>query len=171
MAVIAPKKKPQDFGFKKGDSHLVINAVVNTMKAYDFSGKFLWEIPCLAKGQVDDYRVSQGNTPPGCYKIGDIYKDYEIYGPNPEFDRTLLAYGWYSFDLIELENQEAKYGRAGIMIHGGGSAANWPGAWAPKQPLYNTAGCCRVHNIELRDKILPLTKKGTVFASVYQEAA
>jgi hypothetical protein len=71
--------------------------------------------------------------------------------------------------MVELENQEAKYGRAGIALHGGGSANGWPGAWAPKQPLVSTHGCCRAHNIDLRDKILPLTKQGKVFISVFQE--
>jgi hypothetical protein len=80
-----------------------------------------------------------------------------------------MAYGWYSFDLVELEGQEAKYGRGGIMIHGGGSACGWPGAWAPMQRLFSTHGCVRMHNQHLKDHLLPLTKKGTVFVSVYQE--
>lgn len=171
MTLIGPKKRPQDFGFKNGDSHLIVNDESETMKAFDSTGKLLWIIPCLARGQGSDYefKLTATDTPPGLYKIGTIYKDYEIHGPNPAYDRTLMAYGWYSFDLIELENQEAKYGRAGIMIHGGGSAANWPGAWAPNQPLFSTHGCVRCKNFDLKDKILPLTKQGTVFVSVYQE--
>lgn len=169
--MIGPNKKPQDFGFKVGDTHLIVNDVSETMKAFDFSGKLLWEIPCLARGQGSDYefKLTATDTPPGLYVIGEIYKDYERVGETPAYDRTLMAYGWYSFDLVELENQEAKYGRAGIMIHGGGSACGWPGAWKSKQSLFSTHGCCRVHNIDLRDKILPLTKKGKVFVSVYQE--
>ena len=80
-----------------------------------------------------------------------------------------MAYGWYSLDLVELENQEAKHGRAGIMIHGGGSACGWPGAWAPTQALMPTYGCVRAKNIDLRDKIVPLAGKGTIFVSVLQE--
>ena len=72
--------------------------------------------------------------------------------------------------MVELENQESKYGRAGIMIHGGGSACGWPAAWLPYQSLYQTWGCVRMHNQDLRDKVLPLTKTGTVFVSVYQES-
>jgi hypothetical protein len=41
------------------------------------------------------------------------------------------------------------------------SALGWPGAWAPNQKLMPTYGCCRAHNIDLRDKVLPLTKQGT----------
>jgi hypothetical protein len=37
------------------------------------------------------------------------------------------------------------------------------------QELRSTQGCVRMHNIDLRDKLLPLTKAGTVFVSVYQE--
>jgi hypothetical protein len=171
MKLVGPKKRPQEFGFKKGDSHLIVNDAVETMKAFSFEGKLLWEIPCLARGQYSDYewKIQRSDCPPGLYVVGSIYKDYEKAGNNPSFDRTLMAYGWYTFDMVELENQEAKYGRAGIALHGGGSANGWPGAWAPKQPLVSTHGCCRAHNIDLRDKILPLTKQGKVFISVFQE--
>jgi hypothetical protein len=171
IEMIGPKKKPQEFGFKKGDTHLIVNDITEKVKAYDFDGKLLWELPALARGQGSDYefKLSNTDTPPGLYKIGTIYKDYEKVGANPAYDRTLMAYGWYSFDLVELENQEAKYGRAGIMIHGGGSACGWPGAWAPKQKLFSTHGCVRMHNQDLRDKLLPLTKTGAVYVSVFQE--
>jgi len=172
FTMIGPKKRPHDFGFKQGDSHLVVNDASETMKAFSFEGKLLWEIPCLARGQYSDFewKIKKSDTPPGLYVVGTIYRDYEINGDNPRFDRTLMAYGWYSFDLIELEGQESRYGRAGIMIHGGGSANGWPGAWAPNQPLMPTWGCCRARNIDLRDKILPLTSKGKVFVSVWQES-
>ena len=169
--MIGPSRRPRDFGFKQGDSHLVVNDIAQTMKAFSFEGELLWEIHCLARGQYADteYTRPMSDTPPGLYKIGTIYRDYDRVGNRPAFDRTLMAYGWYSFDLVELENQEAKHGRAGIMIHGGGSACGWPGAWVPSQRLFATHGCIRCHNIDLRDKILPLTKKGTVFVSVFQE--
>jgi hypothetical protein len=170
--MIGPKKRPQDFGFKQGDSHLVVNDASETMKAFSFEGKLLWEIPCLARGQYSDFewKLQNSDTPPGLYRIGTIYKDYEINGDNAKYDRTLMAYGWYSLDLIDLEGQEGGNGRAGIMIHGGGSACGWPGAWAPRQKLFPTHGCVRCKNIDLRDKILPLTKKGTIWVSVWQES-
>jgi hypothetical protein len=169
--VIGPKKRPQDFGFKQGDLHLIVNDALETMKAFSFEGRLLWEIPCLARGQYSDFdwKTKNSDTPPGLYKIGAVYKDYERVGDKPAYDRTLMAYGWYSFDMVELENQEAKYGRAGIMLHGGGSANGWPGAWMPRQPLVPSHGCCRAFNVDLRDKVLPLTKAGTVFISVFQE--
>ncbi|AEX56030.1 endolysin [Synechococcus phage S-CBS4] len=171
ITMIGPKKRPHDFGFKPGDSHLVVNDAVETMKAFSYEGKLLWEIPCLARGQYSDFewKITNSDTPPGLYKIGAIYKDYESDGPNPPFNRTLMAYGWYSFDMIDLEGQEKNNGRAGIMLHGGGSANGWPGAWAPKQKLVPTHGCVRAFNIDLRDKVLPLTKQGTVYISVWQE--
>jgi hypothetical protein len=171
FTMIGPKKRPQDFGFKAGDSHLIVNDAVETMKAFSSEGKLLWEVSCLARGQYSDFewRITNSDTPPGLYKIGTIYKDYEQAGDKPAYDRTLMAYGWYSFDLIDLEGQERNNGRAGIMIHGGGSANGWPGAWAPKQPLVPTHGCVRMFNVDLRDKLLPLTKQGAVFVSVWQE--
>jgi hypothetical protein len=169
--LIGPGKKPQNFGFKLGDTHLIVNDIIETAKAYDFNGKLLWEVPALARGQGGDYVFSEtgSDTVPGLYKLGTLYNDYERCGDNPQFDRTLRSYGWMSFDLVELEGQEARYGRAGLMIHGGGTLCGWPGAWEPFQPLYSTLGCVRMHNKDLRDKLLPLYKKGIVFVSVYQE--
>lgn len=170
--MIGPKKRPQNFGFKKGDSHLIVNDANETMKAFSFEGKLLWEIPCLARGQGSDseWKVTNSDTPVGVYLFGEVYKDYERVGDKPAYDRTLMAYGWYTFDMVDLEGQERNNGRAGIACHGGGSANGWPGAWAPNQPLVPTHGCLRLKNIDLRDKILPLYKKGKIFCSVWQES-
>ena len=166
--MVGPAKKAP---VKPGDSYLLVNDRDQQIEAYDHTGKLLWKAPCLARGQGadNDWRTRNSDTPPGLYKIGQIYRDYERVGDKPAFDATLRSYGWYSFDMIELENQEAKHGRAGIMLHGGGTACGWPGAWAPRQRLHSTFGCLRMHNIDLRDKVLPLTKKGTVYIGVHQE--
>jgi hypothetical protein len=169
MALIGPKKSPRQFGFKAGDSHLIVNDKTEKIKAFSYDGIQLWERPCLARGQGSDFefRYQRTDTPPGLYKLGAIYRDYES---GSAYSRTKLSYGWYSFDMVELESQEAKLGRAGIMLHGGGSACGWPGAWEPYQRLYPTYGCVRMYNVDLRDLVLPLTQKGTVYISVYQEA-
>ena len=97
------------------------------------------------------------------------------WGPSPanlvvaNRPRGLTRDSWYSFDMEELEGQEVAVGRAGIMLHGGGSACGWPGAWAAQQPLYPTLGCVRLHNADLRDKVLPLYRQGTVYVGVFQE--
>lgn len=168
--MIKPKKKPQDFGFKRGDVHLVVNAQAQTMKCFQIDGKLMWEVSALAMGMQGDWRAPQGDTPPGLYKIGEVYNDFAIHGHDAPYSRELAAYGWCSFDLIDLEGNEDNNGRAGIMIHGGGSGLGWNGAWAEYQPLLPTWGCIRVHNRVARDSILPLTEKGTVFVSVYQLA-
>ena len=171
LKMIGPKLRPQDFGFKPGDHHIVVNDASETARAFSYDGSLLWGVPALARGQGSDFefRLQRTDTPPGLYKVGQVYRDYEQVGASPAFDRTLMAYGWYSFDLVELEQQESRYGRAGIMIHGGGSACGWPGAWAAMQPLHATHGCVRMHNRQLRDRLLPLTRSGTVFVSVWQE--
>ena len=171
MTLIGPKKRPQDFGFKVGDSHLIVNDLMETMKAFSFEGKLLWEIPCLARGQYSDYewKLNKSDTPPGLYKLGQLYNDYALHGDKAPYDRTLMAYGWAFYDMIDLEGQETGIGRAGVGLHGGGSALGWPGAWAPKQALVATYGCCRIHNSALIEKVLPLYRKGAVFLSVFQE--
>lgn len=161
-----PKLKPQEFGFGPGDHHLIINDRVNTCKAYSHGGSLLWEVPALARGQYGDdvWWLTGSDTPPGLYKVGAIYRDYD----NPPDIRTREMYGWYSLDLIDLEGQEAKHGRGGIMIHGGGSALGYPNCWAPYQRLLPTLGCVRMHNADLRDKVVPLAQSGRIYVSVYQ---
>lgn len=165
--LVGPKKAAP---VKPGDSYLLVNDRDQDMEAFDHTGKLLWKIPCLARGQGADneWRKKNSDTPPGLYKIGQVYRDYEQ-NPKPAQSDTAMAYGWYSFDLVELENQEAANGRAGIMIHGGGTACGWPGAWAPRQALHPTLGCIRCHNTDLRERILPLCGKGTVYVGVFQE--
>jgi len=47
---------------------------VETMKAFSFEGKPLWEIPCLARGQYSDFewKIQRSDTPAGLYVIGAI---------------------------------------------------------------------------------------------------
>jgi len=164
-----PKTTPHDYGFKAGDFHIIVNASTESAKCFDSSGKQLWKVPALATGQQPNWREWAGDTPPGVYKLGTAYNDYEIAGESPEYDRTLMSYGWVTFDMIDLEGNEDGNDRAGICLHGGGSGCGWPSAWHAQQALYPTYGCVRMHNQDLRDRILPLTQTGTVFLSVYQD--
>jgi hypothetical protein len=153
---------------KPGDSYLLVNDRDGDLEAYNHLGDFLFRIPCLARGiHGPSWKRFGGDTPPGLYKIGQVYADYEN-DPTPTYSEIRESYGWYSLDLIELENQEAGNGRSGIMIHGGGRACGFPGAWAPRQPLHPTLGCIRAHNEDIKDKIVPLLKRGTVYVGVFQ---
>jgi hypothetical protein len=80
-----------------------------------------------------------------------------------------MAFGWMSFDMVDLEGNEDNSGRAGIMLHGGGSGCGWPGAWREQQTLYPTLGCLRMHNADLWDFVMQRYEMGTVFVSVYQD--
>jgi len=168
--MIGPTKRPD---LKPGDHHLIANDVAETMTAYSHDGKRLWQIPCLCRGQgrEAEWNTTGSDTPPGLYLVGTVYRDYEK-DPSATFSADRRAYGWYSFDLLGQEGQEgpgSRYGRDGIMIHGGGTACGWPGAWAPRQALHPTLGCIRLHNTDLRDRILPLLGLGRIWVSVYQE--
>jgi len=171
VGLVGPKKRPD---LKPGDHHLVVDDKAETVTTFDYKGQRLWSVAALARGQSTetDWHSRSSDTPPGLYRIGTIYRDYED-DPYATFSSDRRAYGWYSFDLIGLEGQEGPGsvdGRDGIMLHGGGSACGWPGAWLPLQPLYPTLGCIRMHNRDLRDLVLPLTELGTVYVSVWQES-
>ena len=170
--MVGPRKAPP---LKPGDHHLIADDHAEIMTAYSYAGTKLWTVPCLCRGQGKDaeWNTTGSDTPPGLYKVGKVYRDYEQ-NPNPPFTADRRAYGWYSFDLEGLEGQEgpnSKPHRDGIMIHGGGTACGWPGAWAPKQALHPTLGCIRLHNVDLRDRVLPLIASGGVWVSVLQEAS
>jgi L,D-transpeptidase catalytic domain len=171
MALVAPTKTPHEFGFGKSDRHLIVNDETETIKAFDYQGDQLWERPCLARGQKGEceWRSNSSDTPPGLYKLGEVFADYEQ-DPSDRYSPDRMSYGWYTFDMIDLEGNEDNSGRSGICMHGGGSGNGWPGAWSPKQFLLPTLGCVRLYNQDLRDLVLPLYKQGTVFVSVYQEA-
>jgi GH24 family phage-related lysozyme (muramidase) len=169
--MIGPKIQPP---LKPGDHHLIADDRAESLTAYTHDGKRLWSIPCLCRGQgrEAEWNTTGSDTPPGLYLVGKVYRDYEE-DPSATFSADRRAYGWYSFDLLGQEGQEgpgSRYGRDGIMIHGGGTANGWPGAWAPRQPLHPTLGCIRLHNVDLRDRILPLVGIGRIWVSVLQEA-
>lgn len=170
--LIGPVKRPD---LKTGDHHLIADDRAETLTAWTHDGKRLWQIPCLCRGQgrEAEWNTTGSDTPPGLYLVGKVYRDYEQ-DPSPTFSADRRSYGWYSFDLLGQEGQEgpnSKFGRDGIMIHGGGGACGWPGAWAPRQALHPTLGCIRLHNIDLRDRILPLAGMGRIWVSVFQETA
>ena len=170
--MVGPSKRPD---LKPGDHHLIADDRAGSLTAYTHNGARLWSIPCLCRGQGGEaeWNSTGSDTPPGLYKVGQVYRDYEQ-DPTETFSADRRAYGWYSFDLIGLEGQEgpgSRNGRDGIMIHGGGTACGWPGAWAPRQELHPTLGCIRLHNQDLRERILPLVGMGTAWVSVLQERA
>ena len=80
---------------KPGDSYLLVNDRDEDIEAYDHSGRFLWKLPCLARGQGadTDWIHTNTDTPPGLYKLGQLYADYEQ-NPNPPCSDTAMAYGW-----------------------------------------------------------------------------
>jgi hypothetical protein len=170
VGLLGPKKRPD---LRPGDHHLVMDDRAETIAAFDHKGQQLWRVAALARGQSTetDWRSRSSDTPPGLYRVGAIYRDYEA-NPTTSFSIDRRSYGWFSFDLEGMEGQEgpgSRDGRDGIMIHGGGTACGWPGAWLPLQSLYPTLGCIRMHNKDLRDRVLPLTQMGTIYVSVWQE--
>lgn len=122
---------------KPGDVHVVVNdwesRWIGEAKCYSDQGKLLWTIPALCKGvEGPRWSVRNANEPQNIWN----------------------AYGLHCIDLIEQENQEARYSRGGICWHGGGSGAADP--MAPLQQLVPTLGCVRSHNLDLAKLVVPL---------------
>lgn len=183
MGLVKPKKKPK---IKKGDFHLVVNDEIETVKIYDHTGAIvkadkhpargsLSSLPALAKGWNGRTTWRNGgDTPPGLYLLGEFFKTKEW-----EDAGIWNSYGALCWDMISLEGQENVRGRAGICLHGGGSAAR-PHPMAAYQSLEKTSGCVRMHNQDLEDYILPLShywsdqhawykRDNNVYISVYQD--
>ena len=153
-----------------GDSYLLGNDRDQDMEAYDHSGRLLWRVPCLARGQGRDnhWRQRNSDTPLGLYKLGTIYRDHEA-NTNPPCSDTAMAYGWYSFDMEGLEGQEAANGRAGIMLHGGWSTCGGPAPGNPTNPCTPPSAACGSTTINQRDRVLPLPERGTAYVGVFQQ--
>ena len=98
------------------------------------------------------YQITGSDTVPGLYKCGNIIPSIEGVDPWSIF----AAYGRFAIELIEQQGQESALGRAGIMMHGGGSGA--PDPLAPYQGWYPTHGCVRLQNIVLEYAIVPLLR-------------
>lgn len=167
--LISPMKTPHEFGFKLGDSHLVLSASSGACQVFSWGGVKRASFPVLLRGLHRDWRRPGGDTPPGLYKLGQCWNDWEESGGSvARSTKTRLSYGWVTFDMIDLEGNEDRNGRAGLCAHGGGTALGWPGAWKPYQELCHTHGCPRFCNAHLLDVILPLWKQGDVYLSVHQ---
>lgn len=153
---------------KEGEAVILVNDKIEKARAYDCYGNRLWTIDAICQGQNSDYRVRGGDTPPGAYEAGQLYADYEAKAKGSPLSRDELAFGWYSIDMVELENQERGHGRSGIMMHGGGTALG-SAAWNARQRLLPTLGCIRAHNGDLRDLVVPLLRKSKkLYILVYQ---
>lgn len=129
---------------KPGDYHLVVDRSARRLSVFKHNGEKQWGCDARAEGQHSDWASRNGDTPPGTYLCGTIYDT-----------RGEAAYGAYCIDLVDLTGNEDDNGRAGISLHGGGSAL--PDPFAPHQGWANTHGCVRVQNTDL-ERIVQLIK-------------
>lgn len=118
--------------------HIVVdgNEGAQQLKVFGRDGHLVFRCAAHTWGQHENWRLPNGDTPPGKYEVGTIY---DTTGEAP--------YGHYCIDLVDLEGQETLNGRAGISLHGGGSGLSDP--FAPRQGWVATHGCIRVQNEDL----------------------
>jgi hypothetical protein len=69
-SLVGPTKTPHQFGFKLGDSHLVVNDQTETLTAFGFNGTKLFTVPCLARGQGGDPLLAKGTVFVSVYQEG-----------------------------------------------------------------------------------------------------
>lgn len=137
---------------KPNDVHIVVNAVTHQMTCYTYTGEKKWTIEAHCEGvNGPGFDRAGGDTPPGVYEIGLVTKTQRS-----EPDSVWYSYGRYFCDLVELENQEASRGRAGVGVHSAGTGLPDPMAdyqgWAP------TLGCVRLQNFDQYNTFVPMVK-------------
>lgn len=134
------------------DVHLVVNAGTGWLKCYGPDGRERWRCEARCHGADGPGTwVTGGDTPPGLYRCGS---PLETSPAEPR--RTWSAYGRWFVDLEEMEGQELARGRAGIGVHGGGSAL--PDPEAPRQGWAPTRGCVRLQNEDLETLLVPAVR-------------
>lgn len=118
--------------------HILINPKAGQAKLFAGDGTLRHVLRCsnATVGPVgtNDPYGHYGPCPPGDYYAGEP----QILDP-PE-----VPYGFAFTPLLDPNGLEAAHGRAGIGLHGGGSAS--PNPFAPDQGLYSTEGCIRFYN-------------------------
>lgn len=121
---------------KLQDLHIIVNGETQRLVTYQRDGTPIFSCPARCYGQHSDWTQPNGDTPPGLYRVGQIYDT-----------QGEAAYGQWCLDLEDLENQETGHGRAGISLHGGGTGL--PDPFAPYQGWLPTHGCIRLQNADL----------------------
>jgi len=150
---------------KENDVKCVVSGHGHTMKCFNYEGILKWTIPCRADGvNGPGFAGPGGDTPPGIYEIGLITKTNKS-----EPLSIWHSYGRWFADLVELENQEASRGRAGVGVHGGGTGLKEP--LAAEQGWKPTLGCVRLQNRDLETRFIPMcqfikSKGGKIYVEV-----
>jgi hypothetical protein len=122
---------------------------------------------CIAPGHYKLTRVERFDPPVPSEGAGQVYvedlagADYFAMAKAGKVKGG--AGGWAIGGITLAVGELAKYGRAEVMIHGGGSNLGVPACYAPRQPLLRTFGCTRVHNADLTmlmDYLEPILASG-----------
>jgi hypothetical protein len=145
--------------------HLIFNGPSRQLKYFlvsdDGSVALRHQIEChdvgIADGTQADPYGRDCKCPPGLYFVG---APTACAKRNPDGSVTTqhdddAAYGCWFTPLYDDPTSDAfqKHGRAGIGIHGGGSAA--PDPFALKQGWYATLGCLRLQNVDNEETHVP----------------
>lgn len=141
-----------------GDIHMTISHAAKKAQVWrkgDPAPGPLFEIDALTSGVGGGPDARGGDTPPGDYLARGV-----IPTTSADSQATWDAYGAFFVELSDMEGQESSRGRAGIGMHGGGTALGPVGSQAPRQAyLCETEGCIRLFNIDLAEKIVPLVRE------------
>lgn len=152
--------------------HLVFNGASRLLKLFikdaEAVGKpdgLLHTVECHDVGVGDAYLNAGADVyghnckcPPGDYGVGvpEPCATRNSDGSVTQHNDDDPAYGCWFIPLVDTNGNEAAHGRAGIGIHGGGSAA--PDPFALDQPLLPTLGCLRCHNRDIEQIVVPFVK-------------
>lgn len=157
---------------KPQDAHLIYDRVHHALSLYLGSGEFRhsWQARNDAVGNPapDPYGYECPMPPGVMYTLGVP----DQCGPGSPDG---VAYGWWAIPITDNPAGDlAAHGRAGIMIHGGGTAS--PAPFSDQQGWFPTLGCIRMQNVDLGmqvpaqgtlvDSVLFIQRAGTVYLDV-----
>lgn len=169
--------------------HIVFDRANNAFKVFDLGiRQFLFEASGSAVGDgINPPYTHDCQIPQGHYKLTQV----ERFAPIPSEgagqvyvadltprDISVLAQGRKAKWILDKViiggillpiGRLATYGRAEIMLHGGGTVLGEPACYAPNQPLCKTCGCTRMHNADLAqfmDWLEPIIGQDHVIYSV-----
>jgi hypothetical protein len=169
-----PAIGPLWFGFKPGECHLIFDGQAERLTAFDFYGKRMFAIRCLArrKRAPGDPRDLSAAAWPGLYRLGSSwFRPVDRMAALDFLPVEPPRYGTVFLEPIALVSQGRRRAGAVSTTTRAGADPRLTCGW--ELPGLAAEGCAflQVRDCDFARRLLPLLAGGVVFVSVRQVAA